>query len=100
MDDLPHGLKRWAVWRNAIQPTRFEAIDVSALNGAADELPSPPGSGWEVRLITFAPNALKAIDDTRQLDEAGMLDPEAAWGELLESCVFLDNFVELSLVPS
>jgi hypothetical protein len=100
MDDLLPGLKRWAVWRNAMQPTRFEAIDISAQNAAADDLPSPPGSGWEVRLITFAPNAMKAIDDTRQLDEAGMLDPEAAWGDLLESCVSLEHFVDLALVPS
>lgn len=99
-DDIPAGLTRWAVWRNTAQPSRFEAIDITGLNGAVDELPRPPGVGWEMRLVTFAPTALKAISDTRQLDDAGMLDPAAPWGDLLESCVALDDFVELAVVSN
>ncbi|NEX60132.1 hypothetical protein [Noviherbaspirillum galbum] len=93
-----HSTIRWAVWRNTVEPDRFEAIDVSALDLGMAPLPSPPGAGWDMRLITYAPTAAKAIADTRSLDDAGMLDPTAPWGDVMERCVSLDGM--LSLVPS
>lgn len=97
-DELAAGLKRWAVWRSSQQLDRFEAIDITLANASTPALPRPPGTGWEVRLITFAPTATKAIADTRQLESAGMLEPDAPWGDLLEPSVNLDNLVELELV--